>query len=339
MKRMRLILIVGLAAATLAAGVAATNPQATDRNCRYFSETGQWVCGGFLEFFDARGGLETFGYPLTQPFHDPTHGGLYVQYFQRARMEWHPGNPEPYKVQLGLLIDELGYDFPPARPEEVASATGPLHRYFPETRHIVSYAFLDYFRERGGLDIFGYPRSELMYEGGRIVQYFQRARLSWHPESPFGSQMRLANLGEIYIEEIGLPGPWDEPVPGSTRLGELVDVHPGDGEGTTFAGMVTRLGVSAVVRYPIPGPRASQTLFVYVTDQRHLPADGVSVTAVVRYPSGQQILALDSTDEDGFTKRTFDILPTAPGKRVVIDVTASYQGLEGTTQTFFLPWW
>ena len=35
---------------------------------------------------------------------NPADGQTYtVQYFERARFEWHPQNNEPYKVQLGLL--------------------------------------------------------------------------------------------------------------------------------------------------------------------------------------------------------------------------------------------
>jgi hypothetical protein len=30
-----------------------------------------------------------------------------VQYFERARLEWHPTNVDPYKVQMGLLGREL----------------------------------------------------------------------------------------------------------------------------------------------------------------------------------------------------------------------------------------
>jgi len=340
MKRAGSILTLVLAAALLVVGGGATGPQAEEADCTYFPETGHWVCGEFLTFFDARGGLEIFGYPLTESFDDPTHGGLHVQYFQRARLEWHPGNAEPHKVQLGLLVDELGYAFPPVRPEEAPSTNGALHHYFPTTQHVVSYAFLDYFREHGGLDIFGYPRSEFMYEGGRIVQYFQRARLAWHPEGGAGSQMRLANLGEIYLEEFELPGPYDDPVPPSAMPKESVfGTYSVAGETATFDDMVIRLGVSASVREAVTGRQGTQTLFVYVNDQQGHPLEGVTVTAVVRYPSRRQALELAPTDDGGFTKQSFEILPTPPGKRVIIDVTANYQDLKGATQTFFLPWW
>lgn len=340
MHRTRLMLTLCLTAALIAVGVATMTSRAAERECRYFNETGHWVCGDFLAFFEGRGGVELFGFPLTEAFDDPTHDGLRVQYFQRARMEWHPANRAPYDVQLGLLVDELGYSFPPAQPEEIPSSNGPLHHYFPTTGHVVSYAFLDYFREHGGLDIFGYPRSEFMYESGHIIQYFQRARLVWHPESPSGPQMRPANLGEVYIEEFGLPGAFDEPVPPSaTPSGSASGASSCGVSGATCEPVVTKLRVRASVRFAVTGQRGRQTLFVYVADQQQRPVKGASVTATVRYPSRRQTLELEPTHEGGFTKGTFEILSTPPGRRVVIDVTTTYQGVRGTTQMFFLPWW
>jgi outer membrane protein assembly factor BamB len=78
----------------------------------YFSETGHNVSGAFQTFFLARGGLEQFGYPLTEEFQEPSQDGsgqvFTVQYFQRARFEYHPEHAgTPYEVQLGLLGSEL----------------------------------------------------------------------------------------------------------------------------------------------------------------------------------------------------------------------------------------
>ena len=199
MKRLRFIIMTAIMVVALFGNVSATYPrqlpQKPGENCKYFSETFYWVCGEFLEFYETRGGPATFGSPLTKAFDDPSRG-LLVQYFQYARMELHPYNPDPYKVLLGLLVDELGYRFSPISRERIPPSNNAFHHYFPETGHVVSYAFLDHFREAGGLDIFGYPRSEFMYEEGYIVQYFQRARMEWHPEELSGSQMRLTNLGE-----------------------------------------------------------------------------------------------------------------------------------------------
>ena len=313
--------------AVLLGGVSATYPQTTAGNCRYFVETGHRVCDEFLQFYETRGGTEIFGYPLTEAFDDPTHG-LRVQYFQRARMERHPDNPDPYKVQLALLVDELGYRYPPARPEQIPASNSALFRYFPETGHVVSYAFLDYFREKGGLDIFGYPRSELMYEDGYIVQYFQRARMEWHPEVISGPQMRLTNLGEIYIERFGIPGDYDKPLSAQD-----------DPYAPPTGPSVTGLYVSASVRYVITGRQGTQTVFVYVTDQRQQPVQGAAVRMTVHYQSADQRYEFEPTNASGFTRRGFEISLSPPGQKVVIDLTVTYGGLTATTQTFFLPWW
>jgi hypothetical protein len=322
MRRARSLAIIVTMAILLLGNVSAAHPQTQSENCRYFDETGHYVCDKFLEFFEARGGVEIFGYPLTEAFDDSTHNGLRVQYFQRARMEWHPHNSESYQVQLGLLADELGYIYPPARPEQIPASNSALHHYFPETQHVISYAFLDYFREKGGLDIFGYPRSEFMYEAGYVVQYFQRARMEWHPEDDSGSQMRLTKLGEIYLDQFGMP----EGSAGSERI------DPGKHQ-------VTKMNISASVRYAITGRQGVQTVFVYVNDQQYQPVQGAAVRMIVHYQSGAQPYELEPTDASGFTKWSFDILPSPPGKRVVIDVTVVYDNVTGATQTFFLPWW
>jgi len=162
---------------------------------RYFPETGHTVIGGFLDFWEHRGGLDIFGYPISNEFRE---GHFTVQYFQRARFEWHPENSPNYRVQLGLLGQRVyGRIDPP-----VADWTTPWcrsQRYFHETGHVVSNAFLEFFDRHGGLDIFGYPISEAIYEGNQIVQYFQRARMEWHPENPDPHKVQLGLLGnQVY---------------------------------------------------------------------------------------------------------------------------------------------
>ncbi len=72
----------------------------------YFPLVGHTLWGGFRDYWNAHGGLEQFGYPITEQFQEasPTDGKSYtVQYFERARFEWHPENKSPYDVLLGLL--------------------------------------------------------------------------------------------------------------------------------------------------------------------------------------------------------------------------------------------
>ena len=306
----------------LVGGISTVSSQPPDGNCQYFAETGYHVCDDFLEFFETWGGLEIFGYPLTEAFDDPVLG-LSVQYFQRARLEWRPHNPERYRVQLGLLGDELGYEFPSLPEDQVPAFNTSLRRYYSETGHTVSHAFLRYFDEHGGLLIFGYPRSEFMYRDGYVVQYFQRARMEWHPEDPSGPRMRLTNLGEVYAERIGIPGGYEA----SDDSSERVD-------------RITELELDASVRHITTGQDGQQTVFVYVTDQRHQPVPEAAVVVTVHYDeSSEKEYVCVPTDEEGFTARTFNLLPVTPGENVVIDVAATIGDVAGQTQTFFLPWW
>jgi N-acetyl-anhydromuramyl-L-alanine amidase AmpD len=62
--------------------------------------------GGFRRFWEERGGLPIFGWPITEEFRE---NGVTVQYFERARMEHRPdiGRAEDYHVVLGRVGAEL----------------------------------------------------------------------------------------------------------------------------------------------------------------------------------------------------------------------------------------
>ncbi|TVR73649.1 MAG: hypothetical protein EA415_07120 [Sphaerobacteraceae bacterium] len=76
------------------------------RDC--FSETGHSLAYGFRDFWIEHGGLARFGFPISEEFSEmnPDTGQMHtVQYFERARFEYHPDLAgTPFEVQLGLLI-------------------------------------------------------------------------------------------------------------------------------------------------------------------------------------------------------------------------------------------
>ena len=72
--------------------------------CEYFQETGKQVCYAFLDYFEANGGAVQFGYPISN---FEIQDELIVQYFQRARFEWHPELPQGKRVTL----TNLGYRY------------------------------------------------------------------------------------------------------------------------------------------------------------------------------------------------------------------------------------
>jgi len=71
----------------------------------WFQETKHSVSGKILEYWNRYGGLQQFGFPLSEAFNEiSTDGKTYsTQYFERARFEVHPEKADPYAVELGLL--------------------------------------------------------------------------------------------------------------------------------------------------------------------------------------------------------------------------------------------
>src|SRR5262249_47587869 len=99
----------------------AANPGA-DRT--FFPASGHTLGGAFRGFWQGRGGLAAFGYPISEELGEINQqdGKFYtVQYFERARFEYHPENAgTPYEVELG----QLGRQFLDQRPTAQAAA-GP----------------------------------------------------------------------------------------------------------------------------------------------------------------------------------------------------------------------
>jgi len=182
---------------------------------RYFAETSHTLRGAFRYFWESHGGLARFGYPLTEEF--PTVSGedgktYTVQYFERARLEYHPEYAgTPYDVLLGLLGRRAtaGRDSePPFQPTQPGGQPGA--RYFPETSHTLAPEFVAYWQGNGGLALYGYPISEPLQEvnaddkNSYLVQYFERARFEYHPG--VGDAPGTVLLGLLGKEELHAMG-------------------------------------------------------------------------------------------------------------------------------------
>lgn len=211
MRRFVAILVSLVLLCTTVSAVAADSMPATDAaqpktDCAYFSETQHNLCAGFRAYWEMYGGLAVFGFPITEEYVD---NGMTVQYFERARFEWHPGEwPERYDVMLGLLgntyASNLGLmDTDPFMQQtdsgdcaSYADAGSTSCVYFAATGHSVSGKFLDYWNMHGGLAIFGYPISDQYSENGYTVQYFERQRMELHPEyAGTPNEVLLGRLG------------------------------------------------------------------------------------------------------------------------------------------------
>ena len=154
---------------------------------RCFDATGYCVGVRFLAHWEARGGLAVNGLPISDALLERLEDGrvYVVQYFERARLEYHPEQPPADEVQLGQLGRRVLAGLPGAPTAPAPPAPGYAH--FPATGHNVGPRFAAYWRENGGLAQFGHPLTELFeetLEDGRTrpVQYFERARFELHAE-------------------------------------------------------------------------------------------------------------------------------------------------------------
>ncbi len=287
----------------------------------YFNETGHTVDAPFIDYFLMYGGIERFGYPITDQFVDATNR-LTVQYFQKARLEYHPANPPAYRIELGLLGDELGKRQPPLAVREIPTATDPNCAYFDTTGHAVCFQFRRFFETTGGVDLYGYPIAPQQIEGNRIVQYFQRARFEWHPERAEGQRVQTAALGTIYYD-------WARLDPARLRPTVV----------SAQARAVTTLRMSASVDDPFAPAGGTQRVFVQLSDQLGQPAANVAVQMIVHTPDGDQAYTLPATDARGTTALTFLTGRYPAGVTINLELIASANGLTATTRTSYLIWY
>ena len=282
----------------------------------YFPETGHWVYGEVLAFYQRVPNPEIiYGYPITEAFEDQT-TGLLIQYFQLARMELHLDHPAGQRV----VLTPLGrYSYEEGMKIELQSNAAPCQVFFEDGIR-VCYAFLSFYLANGGPAQFGNPVSEFEIHNDRIVQYFERARLEWHPDYPVGQQVTLAELGLFYFYDHGEDPRRLLPVPGG-GISSVLDMQ-----------------VRAFTAEAILSEGGSQTLFVIVQDQKLQPIFGAQLLMTLRWPSGhEESIQLPSTDEYGITEYTIPLKADEFGL-VEIGVTASFTNLTDSTRASFRIW-
>jgi hypothetical protein len=147
---------------------------------RYFPATHHNLVDPFRAFWLRYGGVDTFGYPQTEPFIEDAH---LVQYTDRALLERVDG-----RVVLAPLGQWLTAGRRFSRVAPFASTATRL--YVARTGHSLSGGFLTYWKNHNGPVILGDPISEVVVEGngdgsGRRypLQWFENSRLEYHPEA------------------------------------------------------------------------------------------------------------------------------------------------------------
>lgn len=166
---------------------------------RFFPETQQTVGHDFLKVWNEYGGLNTFGFPIGP---EQMRGGVLVQQFERARMELRPEVAGVDVPQPAVALGHVGLE----RAEQLDLAWGRSPntgqgRYFEGTGQELAGDFLAYWENNGGERVFGLPISPaadmVSPEDGKTyrTQWFERARMEYHPDLPEGSPVVLGRLG------------------------------------------------------------------------------------------------------------------------------------------------
>ena len=161
-----------------------------------FAESLYCLRGAFAQFWQAHGGVDSLGFPITPEITETQRSAAgpvdrVVQYTQRARVQL-PSRVQGHPVRSAAwsarqFTRRAAADRRPIPAQ--ARLPCPGTQWFAETQHNLAPPFLAYWTGNGGLDVFGYPRSEQFLEqnhaDGKLytVQYFERNRIEYHPEN------------------------------------------------------------------------------------------------------------------------------------------------------------
>ena len=122
-----------------------TKTQLNDDGAMFFPETKHTLANGFRLYWQANGGLPIYGYPLSQEFteRNADDGNSYtVQYFERARFEYHPehkGTPYEVLLEAAMQGDSMRFTRQDGVEEQwrimqpLLDTPPPVHAYAPGT--------------------------------------------------------------------------------------------------------------------------------------------------------------------------------------------------------------
>lgn len=284
---------------------------------KFFSETGHYVKGDFLTFYNSSSNATfIYGYPITEEF--ISKDGVRIQYFQRARFEYRAELPFGQRVQL----TSLG--------QATFVSTGQLDinspsacRTFSEKSPAVCFAFLEFFEKYGGTAQFGYPISGFEYHENVLVQYFEKARLEWQPGKPEGQHVVVSDLGRITFEKLN-----EDP-------GLLAPVKTDN----TTQNQIKSIHVRAFVLKAATLATDSQLIYIIVQDQLLQSVADAKCTAIVHWKDGHTDSNTISTNTSGIGQMALSFSNQPYGSLIYIDATCVIKEIKGSTTTSFRIWY
>ena len=171
--------------------------------------------------------------------------------------------------------------------------------------------------------MFGLPITELRFENGRMVQYYQDFRLDWYPEAQDGERIRVASLGADHFDLMGYP------------LSLLEPIVPGDLEDYP----VLDIRLSSSVLKPLIGTDETQQVYLVVSDQNRQPVAGAAALLTITTPDGIQFRMMPITDGSGVTQIDIPLQGSLPGSRIALEYTVVFEDLSALTRDSFYIWY
>lgn len=221
-----------LAASLLPLGVAAQSDWAAPRTV-YIPETGHTIDGVFLDVWREWGGVSAFGNPITPEL---TEHGRTVQYYEYARFEYVPGDPNDNVVHFGAIgrelkpmtvfrskpaiggvpVDQDGLArisdelraWAPVTGSEARVPDSATRRFIPESQHTVQNGFKEFWEATGEAGYLGNPITEEFQRGNATYQIFERGKLSWTS----AGGVKMEPVGSLLVKQYGLT---TDPLPGA----------------------------------------------------------------------------------------------------------------------------
>ncbi|MDP9314095.1 MAG: hypothetical protein M3R24_24985 [Chloroflexota bacterium] len=278
-----------------------------------------------------------------------------MQYFNNARLEWHPANPDPYRILLGRIGEE--------RLKQLGQQDLSLHgkeskqdcRIFDTTRHKVCGGFLAYWRSHGlrlddnervseqeSIALLGLPLTAVQQEvdlSGKTVrtQWFERAQLIER-----NGVITRAPLGEHVMpptEELSpFAGP---PATPPVRVPPLGQAEPPVTQPTGPSPGPVRYDTfpAPPCNREVPVPTGGLQLWAYTEGDDMVvcawlilegePVQGANITVYRHHEAGRVLPTLSHTTGHyyGVVSFIFYVGPGGPGNPDYLEAVASYQGI------------
>ena len=276
---------------------------------------GQTLTADFAAFYESSGGLTRWGLPTSEVFQEEP--AALTQYYQRGVVDFHPRADLGgiYVMERRLAWDYFGGGVAGSVDQGVEPGTinhnsgeghGPWgHKVSNFSVGGVWTGFLNFFRTYGGVDAFGFPKTEARIDTNRpgtlhipaatpgfIRQYFQAAVFEHHP----GSGVRLRLLGDDLRNRLYPNNAWQRIAAfnaataltdGQTYTVEVVDLTPPPAP-TPTAGAVIPAAT------PTPTPTAAPATTPSPT--RELVVVGTTDTGLAIHDGAWHIVRAEGTD-------------------------------------------